>query len=73
MQQTSFQDFEIEALKYFERLLLKKVYFSISPQATPHSFIRKLLQIWQSEKDNSELIMIADNLVSDFWEGTKMS
>lgn len=67
--QGTFQDFDIEALKYFERLVLEKLYFAISPQVTPYAFIRKLLLIWEPENENTELVKIADTLVSDFWEG----
>ena len=70
--QGSFQDFEIESLKYFERFVLEKLLFSISPQVTPFAFIRKFLKVWQPENDNMELSRIADNLVAAFWEGTKI-
>ena len=50
-------------------MVLEKLFFSISPQVTPFAFIRKLLLIWEPEKENDELIKIADSLVSEFWEG----
>jgi hypothetical protein len=56
-------------LKHFERFVLKKLLFCISPQVTPFAFIRKFLQIWDPENENSELTRIADSLVADFWEG----
>ena len=67
--QASFQDFEIESLKHFERFVLKKLLFCISPQVTPFAFIRKFLQIWDPVNENSELTRIEDSLVADFWEG----
>jgi hypothetical protein len=65
----SFQDFRIDMLKHFERLILSKIGLSIAPQITPSSFVLELLFLWQPDTDHTTMIKIADSLISEFWEG----
>lgn len=65
----SFQDFRIDMLKHFERLILSKIGLSIAPQITPSSFVLELLLLWQPATDHTTMIKIADSLISEFWEG----
>jgi hypothetical protein len=65
----SFQDFRIDMLKHFERLLLSKIGLSIAPQITPTSFVLELLILWQPNSDHTTIIKIADSLIAEFWEG----
>ena len=60
----SFQDFQIETLKYYECLVLNKIAFSVSPQITPIAFVREFLLLWRPEADNSELTELADFLIA---------
>ena len=65
----SFQDFRIDMLKHFERLILSKIGISIAPQITPASFALELLLLWQPNTDHTIIIKIADSLIAEFWEG----
>jgi len=78
----SFQDFRIDLLKHFERLILSKIGLSIAPQITPTAFVVELLILWQPNSQYpppcpknfgygffySTIIEIADSLIAAFWE-----
>jgi hypothetical protein len=79
----SFQDFRIDLLKHFERLILSKIGLSIAPQITPTAFVVELLILWQPNSQYPPpcpknfgygffyptIIKIADSLIAEFWEG----
>mmetsp|Transcript_10096 Transcript_10096/g.9795 ORF Transcript_10096/g.9795 Transcript_10096/m.9795 type:complete len:316 (-) Transcript_10096:238-1185(-) len=68
---SNFECLKMDELIHFERLLLFKTGFSMAPQITPTSFVRKLLIVWQEPMIHSKLADLADSLVAKFWEEPK--
>jgi len=65
----NFSYFNTADLVAFERLVLAKIEYQISPLATPSFFVRHLLSLGPS-KDNLQSIMNkADKYIAEFFEG----
>jgi hypothetical protein len=52
----------------FEQILLDRIEFNISPQATPSAFVQKFLEIHGARSESSMQEQIANSLITDFLE-----
>ena len=69
--QASFKDFRIDALKYYECLILNKIRFAVTPQITPQAFSQELIILWRPDADMTAHLNLQESLISKFWEGKR--
>jgi hypothetical protein len=66
--QASFPYLRLDDMIEFEQILLEKIEFNISPQATPSAFVQKFLQLSNTRSEKCLQEDIANSLITDFLE-----